>query len=107
MNSLPPRVLRKLEKLAAARIQILPLPAIGSYCVLEREGFAALVERLEDDFGHIGAAGLVTSEGLAVLVWEGHQPLFVNKKTTWPATEEQVSRLREFSAALEEALAER
>ncbi len=104
MDRLPPRLLQKLERLAAARIRLLPLPAIETHFVLERDGFAALVEQHDRDFGQVGAAGLVTPQGLAVLVWQAGKPFFVHKKTRIAATDEQVLRLREFTADLEEAI---
>lgn len=94
----------QLERLAAARIQLLPLPAITSHFVFERDGFAALVERTEEGFGQIGSAGLVTERGLAVLVWREQGPVFVVKGLERPAAAEEVDRLRQFSRDLAGAL---
>lgn len=100
-----PLPVRQLERLAAANIRPVAVPGIQGYYVFERGGFAALVQRTESGFGEIGGAGLVTSEGLAVLVWRGKQPFFVRKGLEWPATAEEVDRLRCFARELADALA--
>ena len=72
---------------------------------MERGGYAALVER--DDaagFGQVGSAGLVTPEGLAVLVWEGESPWFVTRRERRKASLTEVNSLREFARALADAL---
>ena len=95
------------ERLAAAGIQLLPLPGITTHYVLERDGFAALVERAADGFGQIGSAGRVTEQGLAVLLWRNGQPFFVTKNSNTPAGETEVATLRRFTADVEQALAPR
>ena len=57
-----------LEKLQAAGIQIISA-GVTSHFILERDGFVAFVERKGDDFGNIGAPGLMTEKGFAALVW--------------------------------------
>lgn len=89
-----------LEKLAAAGIQIIPAD-IASHFILERDGFVAFVERRGDDFGNIGAPGLMTEQGFAALIWRSGQPYFVGKGIDRPATGEQVQKLRAFTAALD------
>ena len=89
-----------LEKLAAAGIQIIPAE-ITSHFILERDGFVAFVERRGDDFGNIGAPGLMTEQGFAALIWRSGQPFFVGKGTNQPATAEQVEKLRSFTTALD------
>ncbi len=89
-----------LEKLAAAGIQIIPAE-IASHFILECDGFVAFVERRGDDFGNIGAPGLMTEHGFAALVWRSGQPYFVGKGFNQPATDEQVETLRAFTAALD------
>ncbi|HVT94622.1 MAG TPA: hypothetical protein VHD76_17375 [Bryobacteraceae bacterium] len=91
-------------KLCAADIQILPLTEIPNHFVFERRGFVCLVERRESSFGAIGASGVLTPKGLAVLVWRGASPYFVAKGFEQAATPEQVDMLRAFSRDLEEAL---
>jgi len=89
----------RLEKLAAARIQIVPAE-LASHFILERDGFVAFVERRDNDFGNIGAPGLMTERGFAALVWRGDQAFFVGKGTNELASPEQIEQLRSFSADL-------
>lgn len=96
--------LEKLERLAAAGIQILPAVSIENYFVLERDGFVALVERRGDGFGRVGTAGLLTEAGVAPLVWRESVGYFVAKGFQQQATDEQVLLLRRFSEDLRVAL---
>jgi hypothetical protein len=95
--------LEKLEKLAAAGIQIVPAE-ITSHFILERDGFVAFVERREEAFGNIGAPGLMTDRGYAALIWRGDQAFFVGKGFEEPASLEQVEKVRTFASDLEAAL---
>jgi hypothetical protein len=97
----------KFQKLVDFHIQLLPLPEVETHFVFERDGFAALVERRDNDFGGIGTAGLLNEKGVAPLVWRGGSPFFVAKGFEQAATPEQVQRLRAFQADLTTALAER
>ncbi len=97
--------IEKLEKLAGAGINLLPID-LDRHFLFERDGFVALVERRRDDsLGNVGAAGLLTETGLAPLVWRGAAPAFASKAGDRPATAEQVETLRRFQADLEAALA--
>jgi hypothetical protein len=96
-------VIDKLEKLAAAGIQIVPAE-ITSHFILERDGFVAFVERREEAFGNIGAPGLMTDRGYAALIWRGDQAFFVGKSFEEPASPEQVEKVRAFASDLEGAL---
>jgi hypothetical protein len=98
-----PSLTDKLGRLAAAGIQIIPME-ITSHFILERDGFVAFVERREDDFGNIGAPGLMTEQGYAALIWRGDQALFTAKGFEQPASPEQVQRMRAFASDLENAL---
>ena len=91
------------EKLVAAGIQIVPAE-ITSHFILERDGFVSFVERREDAFGNIGAAGLMTERGFAALLWRGEQAFFVGKGFEQPATPEQVEKIRAFASDLAKAL---
>ena len=93
----------KLEKLAAAGIQIVPAE-ITSHFILERDGFVAFVERREEAFGNIGAPGLMTDRGYAALIWRGDQAFFVGKGFEEPASLEQVEKVRAFASDLAAAL---
>jgi hypothetical protein len=96
-------VSERLEKLAAAGIQIIPVE-MESHFILERDGFVAFVERRGIDFGNIGAPGLMTERGFAALVWRDGHPFFVGKGTNQPATAEQVSKIRAFATDLDKAI---
>jgi hypothetical protein len=97
-------VTAKLERLAAAGIQLLPALEITTHYVFERDGFVALVERRDDGFGGIGSAGLLTGAGFAVLLERGGRAYFVAKNFELEARPEQVEALRRFSSDLREAL---
>lgn len=92
------------ERLVAANIQILPLTGVDTHFVFERGGFAALVERRGDGLGGIGASGLLTEHGFAVLIWRSEQPFFVARGFEQPATPEQIESVRAFAAELKAAL---
>lgn len=94
----------KFQKLVNFNIQLLPLPEITTHFVFERDGFVALVDRVNDEFGSVGAAGLLTDKGLAPLVWRGDSAYFVTRSFEQTATEEQVRQLRAFQSDLVAAL---
>ena len=99
-----PVLLERLERLAAASIRILAVD-VPRHFVLERDGFAALVERTEPaGFGRIGAPGLLTEKGLAMLVWRGTDAWFVAHDFEQAATSEQIAAIRRFSADLHSTL---
>jgi hypothetical protein len=93
-----------LERLVAANIQILPISVGPRHIVFERDGFVALVERIEDSLGSIGSAGMLTEKGFATLVLRSGRHAFVAKNFEQPATDEDVERLRTFQSDLEGAL---
>ncbi len=99
-----PSLIEKLERLAAAGIQIIPME-ITSHFILERDGFVSFVERRDEAFGNVGAPGLMTEKGYAALIWRGDQAFFTGKGFEQQASAEQVQRLRAFGADLENALA--
>lgn len=94
----------KLERLAASGIRILPAHDISTHFILERDGYAALVERTEQGFGAIGSSGRLTAEGFAVLVWRGERAWFARKGFSQAATPDEVRLLRRFACDLETAL---
>ena len=98
-----PSLTDKLERLAAAGIQIIPME-ITSHFVLERDGFVSFVERRDDAFGNIGAPGLMTEKGYAALIRRGDQAFFAGKGFEQPASSEQVEKIRAFASDLENAL---
>jgi hypothetical protein len=96
----------QLERVARAGFQLLPAFEIPNHYVLEREGFAVLVERRADgSFGCSGSPGLLREGAFAVLVWRGAEPFFVSKGREEAATAQEVEALRRFDAELREALA--
>ncbi|MGH9719341.1 MAG: hypothetical protein ACRD8O_03960 [Bryobacteraceae bacterium] len=97
-------MIEKLERLAAAGIQLLPTDQIETHFVFERDGLVALVERRPDGFGAIGAPGMLTEAGIAMLIWRGERGFFVAKNFEQPATDNQIQRLRKFDGDLKTAL---
>jgi len=93
----------RLEKLQAAGIQIISA-GVTSHFILERDGFVAFVERKGDEFGNIGAPGLMTEKGFAALVWRGGTAYFIARGFEQSATDEQVEKIRTFAGDLERAL---
>lgn len=93
-----------LERLAAANIQLLPLLEITNHFVFERDGFVCLVERQDGGFGAMGAPGVLSPKGLAVLVWRGTDAFFVARGIEQAATQQQVESLRRFTRDLQTAL---
>ena len=98
-------MIEKFEKLAAAGIHLLPTAGIPAHYVFARDGFVALVDRTDMGAGGIGAPGLLTEHGIAMLVWRGGQAFFVTKGAERAAAPEQVDSLRRFAADLTAALA--
>ena len=94
----------KLERLAAAGIQLLPAVEITTHYVFERDGFVALVERTADGFGGVGSAGILTGAGFAALIRRGERSYFVARNFEREAWQEQVEALRRFSSDLTAAL---
>jgi hypothetical protein len=93
---------QQLERLLAAGIQATPAGTSTNHFILERDGFAALVQCVTGDngepsFTNAGSAGLVTSQGFAALVGRGTEFFFVAKGFEQPATAERVANLRKFS----------
>ena len=85
-------------------IEAAPVEGMARHVVFARGGYAALVERTADGLGRVGAAGLMTSTGLAMLMWREGKAYFVTKNGEQVATDEEVSALRSFSSDLERTL---
>ena len=94
----------KLERLAAAGIQLLPAVEITTHYVFERDGFVALVERTPDGFGGMGSPGILTGNGFAALIHRGDRSYFVAKNFEQQAQPDQVEALQRFSQDLKSAL---
>ncbi len=99
-----PQLLARLERVLAAGIEIVPDTVVTTHYVFTRDGFAALVEKHEGAFGHIGAPGLVTEQGFAALIWRGDEAFFVGKNFEQKADTAAVFALRSFDRDLREAL---
>jgi hypothetical protein len=100
------QLLEKLEKLAAAGIELIPSVQVPTHFIFHRDGFVALVERRGEGFGGLGASGLLTEHGgLAPLIWREGVATFVGKGGfEQPATAEQVIAVRAFAADLKAAI---
>lgn len=99
-------MVEQLERLLAAGIEAAPVEGMARHAVVARDGYAALVECDSNKLGRIGAAGLMTSYGLAQLIWRDGSALFVAKGHEQRASEEQVAALRRFARDIERALAD-
>jgi hypothetical protein len=98
-------MLEKLEKLAAAGIELIPAVEVTTHFIFQRDGFVALVERRGDGFGGIGSSGLLTEQGgLAPLVWRGEMAFFVGRGFEQRATAQDVEKLRSFAHDLQSAI---
>lgn len=97
-------LLARLERLLAARIELVPDLKITTHYVFARDGFAALVEKRDGGFGNAGTPGLVTEQGFAALLWRGEQGVFTGRGFELLATAEQVTAIRAFDRDLNEAL---
>lgn len=97
-------LLAKLERVLAARIELVPDLKITTHYVFARDGYAALVEKRDGAFGNIGTPGLVTENGWAALVWRGETAVFVGRGFEVAATAEHVEAIRAFDRDLNEAL---
>ncbi len=97
---------RQLLRLAEASIEIVPADLAG-YFVLTRHGFVCLIEKTKSEppgFGLIGSVCKLTSEGFAVVLWDGHQAFFTFKGHRQAATPEEVVLFRHFARDLKAAL---
>ena len=88
------------ESLAAAGIQL--VAETTSHYLFTRDTCIALVER---SVGTIGSTGIMTEQGLAYLVWRDGQAFLKSKSAEMPATDEQLTAIRQFSQELARALA--
>ncbi len=99
-----PELLRKLERLMSAGIELVPFDGISNHYILARDGYMSLVEKRDAEFGNIGAPGIMTEKGFACLVWRGREAAFVAKGFEQAATEQQITGLRAFYEDLKTAL---
>lgn len=97
-------LLARLERVLAARIELVPDLKVTSHYVFTRDGFVALVEKRDGAFGNIGTPGLVTEQGFAALMWREGNGVFTGRGFELPATPDQVEAIRAFDRDLREAL---
>jgi hypothetical protein len=93
----------KLALLARASIELVPADMPKHY-IATRGEFVALIERAPEGFGRPGTAGLLTTHGLAPLVWRNGEARWVARGFDQAATPEQIEALRAFQADLVQAL---
>ena len=99
-----PKLLAQLERIASSGIQILPVPEIAAYFVLERNGCVVLVERREDGFGAIGSPGSLSDKGFSALVVRDGRDWFIGKDESREATEVEAAEARRLYRDLREIL---
>jgi hypothetical protein len=100
-----PKLLAQLERIASSGIQILPVPEIASYFVLERNGCVVLVERREDGFGAIGSPGSLSEKGFAALVVRDGRDWFIGKNESREARVSEAAEARGLYRDLQAILA--
>lgn len=98
------RLLRQLERIAAAGIELLPAPGLGRHFVFSRDGCVVLVERREEGFGGIGSPGAMGERGFEALVERGGEAYFVYKGEERVATAEEAEAARALLRDLQQAL---
>jgi len=99
-----PDLLARLERLAAANIDLLPADGVANHFVFTRDGVAVLVQRRDDGFGSIGSPGRITGRGFEPLVDAGDGPRFLFKGQETPASDAEASATRSLLADVKSAL---
>jgi hypothetical protein len=89
-----------LEKLAAAGFKFVTMPHVERYLAVEKEGFVALLEPVEERLRIFGQVGLHMGEGMGMLLEREGQQLFVWHEQTVAATPELLVRYDRFRAEL-------
>ena len=90
------------DRLANLNIQL--LAEAKAHYLFGRDACVALVERTETGFGSIGGTGIMTSNGLAYLVWRDGRAWLAGKGGQSAAEAAQVEAIRRFSEDLRHAL---
>ncbi|MEZ5353965.1 MAG: hypothetical protein R2762_15105 [Bryobacteraceae bacterium] len=96
----------QLQRLAGQGFEAFPLGHSGRHICFARDPFAALVEVGEISC-RVGAAGRITPQGIAVLMWREGAAWFTAKGYQQAASEEDVELLRKFQSDLEQSLLDR
>lgn len=98
-------VLRQLERMAAAGIEMIPAAEVGSHFVFAREGCVVLVERRGEGFGAVGSPGrLVEEGGFAALVRRNGEDWWVSKGEERRAEAGEAEAARQLFTDLKAAL---
>ena len=85
-------------RLAARGILPVEMPGLALFAIFARDGFAVLVEQRGQRFVRMGAPGILTEQGLGMLIWRGEAPWVVSKGSQREATAAEVAALRQFTA---------
>lgn len=91
----------QLERLAALGIQRVEALEMAHFVVVSRDRFAALLEHRNGRIVRIGTAGIVTEQGLGMLLWRGEEARVVGKGMDRVASREEVESLRRFSSDIQ------
>lgn len=99
-----PELLNKLQRIAEAGIEMLPVAAMTNHFVFTRDGMAVLAERRGEGFGGIGSPGRITERGFEPLVVAGNREVFVFKGCEVEASPAEADAARGLLADLRSAL---
>ena len=99
-----PALISQLERLAAAGVQMIPVPELAAYFVLEREGCVVLVERRGEGFGAVGSPGVLLEGGFAALVSRDGKDWLIGKGETRAPSGGEASAARRLYRDLREIL---
>jgi hypothetical protein len=99
-----PELLAKLQRIAEAGIELLPVAEAPNHFVFTRDGMAVLVERRGGGFGGIGSPGRITERGFEPMVFAGGRQAFVFKGREEAATAVEADAARRLLADLKPAL---
>lgn len=91
----------QLERLAAVGIERVEALEMAHFVFVARGRFAALLEHRGGRIVRIGTSGIVTEQGLGMLMWRGEEPRVVAKGLDRAASEEEVASLRQFSSDIQ------
>lgn len=99
-----PELLAKLQRIAEAGIELLPVAEAPNHFVFTRGRMAVLVERRGEGFGGIGSPGRITERGFEPLIGSGGREMFVFKGREEAASAAEAGDARLLLADLRSAL---
>lgn len=97
-------LLAKLQRIAEAGIEMLPVAEMPNHFVFTRDGMAVLVERCGDGFGGVGSPGRITERGYEPLMSGGGVEAFVFKGREEAASAAEARAARSLLADLRSAI---